>query len=77
MTEAPQPNLLTCKWALTFWRSMEKPDAPGGMIERYHMNVEASLYGDLVTPVKGSFAVPTGPGLGRDPDPDAIKTYAA
>jgi L-alanine-DL-glutamate epimerase-like enolase superfamily enzyme len=50
---------------------------PGGMIERYHMDLEASLYGDLVTPVKGSFAVPTGPGLGRDPDPDVLKTYAA
>jgi L-alanine-DL-glutamate epimerase-like enolase superfamily enzyme len=50
---------------------------PGGMIERYHMDLEASLYGELVTPVKGHFAVPTGPGLGRDPDPDVIKTYAA
>ena len=27
-------------------------------------------------PVKGGFVVPTGPGLGRDPDPDVIKTYA-
>jgi L-alanine-DL-glutamate epimerase-like enolase superfamily enzyme len=50
---------------------------PGGMIERYHMDLEASLYGELVTPVKGGFAVPTGPGLGRDPDPDVLKTYAA
>jgi D-galactarolactone cycloisomerase len=48
---------------------------PGGMIERYHMDLEASLYGELVTPVKGSFVLPTGPGLGRDPDPDVIKTY--
>jgi D-galactarolactone cycloisomerase len=50
---------------------------PGGMIERYHMDLEASLYGELVTPVKGSFVVPTGPGLGCDPDPEVIKTYAA
>jgi D-galactarolactone cycloisomerase len=50
---------------------------PGGMIERYHMDLEASLYGDLVTPVKGGFVLPAGPGLGRDPDPDVIKTYAA
>lgn len=50
---------------------------PGGMIERYHMDLEASLYGDLVTPVKGTFLVPEGPGLGRDPDPDVVKTYAA
>jgi D-galactarolactone cycloisomerase len=49
----------------------------GGMIERYHMDLEASLYGDLVTPVKGSFVLPTGPGLGRDPDPDVIKTYGS
>ena len=50
---------------------------PGGMIERYHMDLEASLYGELVTPVKGRFVLPTGPGLGRDPDPDVIKTYGA
>ena len=50
---------------------------PGGMVEHYHLDLEASLYGELVKPKKGSFAVPTGPGLGRDPDPDVIKTYAA
>ena len=50
---------------------------PGGMIERYHMDLEASLYGELIDPVKGQFAVPTGPGLGRDPDPHVLKTYAA
>lgn len=50
---------------------------PGGLVERYHMDLEASLYGDLVTPVKGSFLVPTGPGLGCDPDPAVIRTYAA
>ena len=50
---------------------------PGGMIERYHMDLEASLYGELVTPVKGRFVVPTGPGLGCDPDPEVLKTYAA
>ena len=50
---------------------------PGGMIERYHMDLEASLYGELIEPVNGAFAVPQGPGLGRDPDPDVIKTYAA
>jgi L-alanine-DL-glutamate epimerase-like enolase superfamily enzyme len=48
---------------------------PGGMIERYHMDLEASLYGDLVNPVDGGFVVPSGPGLGRDPDPDVLKTY--
>jgi len=48
---------------------------PGGMIERYHMDLEASLYGDLVNPVDGGFVVPSGPGLGCDPDPDVMKTY--
>jgi L-alanine-DL-glutamate epimerase-like enolase superfamily enzyme len=50
---------------------------PGGMIERYYMDLEASLYGDLILPVEGAFIVPDGPGLGRDPDPDVIKAYAA
>ncbi len=50
---------------------------PDGMIERYHMDLEASLYGELVNPVNGRFVVPTGPGLGRDPDPYVIKTYGA
>lgn len=50
---------------------------PGGMIERYHMDLEASLYGGLIDPVEGGFKVPDGPGLGRDPDPDVIKTYSA
>ncbi|HTR84230.1 MAG TPA: mandelate racemase/muconate lactonizing enzyme family protein [Reyranella sp.] len=50
---------------------------PGAMIERYHMDLEASLYGDAIDPVDGAFKVPTGPGLGREPDPDVIRTYAA
>jgi L-alanine-DL-glutamate epimerase-like enolase superfamily enzyme len=50
---------------------------PGGLIERYHMDLEATLYGKWVDPVNGAFAVPTGPGLGCEPDPDVIKTYAA
>jgi L-alanine-DL-glutamate epimerase-like enolase superfamily enzyme len=50
---------------------------PGALVERYHMDLEASLYGELINPVDGAFNVPGGPGLGRDPDPDVIKTYAA
>ena len=50
---------------------------PGGMVERYHMDLEASLYGELVMPVDGGFVVPDGPGLGRDPDPDVLKTYSS
>jgi L-alanine-DL-glutamate epimerase-like enolase superfamily enzyme len=50
---------------------------PGGMIERYHMDLEASLYGKAIDPVNGAFAVPQGPGLGCEPDPDVLKAYAA
>lgn len=50
---------------------------PGALVERYHMDVEASLYGKLIDAVDGAFAVPDGPGLGRDPDPDVIKTYGS
>ena len=50
---------------------------PDGMVERYHMDLEASLYRNLIYPVEGGFVVPDGPGLGRDPDPDVLKTYAA
>ena len=49
---------------------------PGGMIERYHMDLEASLYGKAIDPVNGSFAVPQGPGLGCEPDPAMLKAYA-
>jgi L-alanine-DL-glutamate epimerase-like enolase superfamily enzyme len=50
---------------------------PGALVERYHMDLEASLYGEMIDPVDGAFAVPDGPGLGRDPDPDVIKTYGS
>jgi L-alanine-DL-glutamate epimerase-like enolase superfamily enzyme len=50
---------------------------PGALVERYHMDLEASLYGELIEPVNGAFAVPQAPGLGREPDPDVIKTYGA
>src|SRR5260221_2006040 len=40
---------------------------PGGMIQRYHMDLEASLYGELIMPRDGSFALPTGPGLAVTP----------
>ena len=42
---------------------------PGGMIERYHLDLEASLYGELVTPVDGGFVVPTDRALGAIPIP--------
>ncbi|TMJ26462.1 MAG: mandelate racemase/muconate lactonizing enzyme family protein [Alphaproteobacteria bacterium] len=50
---------------------------PGALVERYHMDLEASLYGEAIDPVNGAFTVPAGPGLGREPDPDVIKTYGS
>ncbi|HZD25166.1 MAG TPA: mandelate racemase/muconate lactonizing enzyme family protein [Alphaproteobacteria bacterium] len=43
----------------------------------YYQTLEASLYGDAIRPVNGVMRVPTGPGLGLDPDPDVIRDYAA
>ncbi len=41
----------------------------------YYKTLEASLYGDAIVPTNGNITVPTGPGLGLDPDPDVIKDY--
>ena len=46
-----------------------------GLVERFYITPEASLYGDWIDPVGGAFRVPDGPGLGLDPDPDVIKEY--
>ena len=46
-----------------------------GLVERFYLDVEASLYGDAITPVAGSYTVPTGPGLGIEPDPAVISEY--
>lgn len=46
-----------------------------GWTERFYLEVEASLYGDLIDPVDGVYRLPEGPGLGREPDPDVIKDY--
>lgn len=46
-----------------------------GLVERLFVDLEASLYGDLIDPVDGGFRVPQEPGLGADPDPDVIKDY--
>ena len=48
----------------------------GGWIERYYTGLEATLYPGLVSPVEGGrFRIPTGPGLGAEPDPDVIREY--
>lgn len=42
------------------------------MIEWRWFDLEASIYGDALAPSDGRIAVPRGPGLGIDPDPDVI-----
>ncbi len=49
--------------------------AAEGLVERFYLSPEATLYGDLIAPVGGSFGVPEGPGLGADPDPSVIDRY--
>ena len=48
-----------------------------GLIEWFYLNREACLYGPAIAPSEGCFAVPSGPGLGLDPDPDVIRDYRA
>ncbi len=49
---------------------------PGDVpFERLYLDLEASLYGDAIDPVNGMLAVPQGPGLGMDPDPDVMRDY--
>jgi L-alanine-DL-glutamate epimerase-like enolase superfamily enzyme len=45
------------------------------MLERLYCDFEAEIYGGATLPVNGMVAVPTGPGLGLDPDPDVISRY--
>jgi L-alanine-DL-glutamate epimerase-like enolase superfamily enzyme len=47
----------------------------GVLLERLYVDLEASLYGDLIDAVDGNFRVPDGPGLGVEPDVDVIKSY--
>ncbi len=63
-------------WLATLQLQSALPNS--GLIERLHVDLEASLYGDLVDPdAEGGFRVPQVPGLGPDPDPDVMKDYAA
>jgi L-alanine-DL-glutamate epimerase-like enolase superfamily enzyme len=49
----------------------------GSLVEWRYFDLEARLYGGAGVPADGSVAVPQGPGLGLDPDPDVIKRYRA
>ena len=48
------------------------PDAP---FERLFVDLEASPYHELIEAKGGRVAVPTGPGLGRDPDMEVLRRY--
>jgi D-galactarolactone cycloisomerase len=48
------------------------PDAP---FERLFIDLETSPYGDLLEAKGGKVTVPTGPGLGRDPDMAVLRRY--
>jgi D-galactarolactone cycloisomerase len=45
------------------------------VLERMHLELEATLYPGLTDAVDGRVRVPTEPGLGPDPDPDVIDRY--
>jgi len=48
---------------------------PGALVEWRYFDLEAPLYGEAIMPKNGAIAVPQGPGLGIEPDPDVIREY--
>ena len=51
-------------------------ESGGSWIERFYTRLEATLYPDFVSPDEaGRFRIPTGPGLGAEPDHDVIRDY--
>jgi L-alanine-DL-glutamate epimerase-like enolase superfamily enzyme len=47
----------------------------GSLVEWRYFDLEAKLFGSAGVPSDGQFTVPTGPGLGLEPDPDVIRRY--
>jgi L-alanine-DL-glutamate epimerase-like enolase superfamily enzyme len=45
------------------------------MIEWRCFDLEATIYGDALTPKRGRIAVPQGAGLGIDPDPSVVRKF--
>ena len=45
------------------------------LLERFHLDLEATLYPGWTDPIDGAFSVPTAPGLGAEPDADVIREY--
>ena len=48
---------------------------PGTMIEWRHAALEARPYGAALSPAAGRLRLPSGPGLGLDPDPAVLRAY--
>lgn len=44
-------------------------------VEWLYVDMETTLYGDAIIPKRGRIRLPSGPGLGMDPDPDVIKRF--
>ena len=51
--------------------------AADSVIEWRHSDLAAQVYGTALRPADGRIAVPRGPGLGIDPDPDVLRAFAA
>ena len=45
------------------------------LVERLHVDLEASLFGEFITAKDGMMTVPDAPGLGCDPDGEVIARY--
>jgi L-alanine-DL-glutamate epimerase-like enolase superfamily enzyme len=45
------------------------------MFEYLYVEPQAWLYKNMPLPVKGTIAIPDGPGLGIDPDPDILAAF--
>jgi L-alanine-DL-glutamate epimerase-like enolase superfamily enzyme len=45
------------------------------IVEWRYFDLEVQLYGDAIVPKEGRLAVPQGPGLGLEPNPDVIRDY--
>ena len=45
-------------------------------VERFYCDFDATPLGAAIDPVGGRIAIPQGPGLGVDPDPELLKRFA-
>lgn len=51
--------------------------APEARFEYFYLQVDAWLFGGLLSPQRGELGVPQGPGLGADPDAEVIRRCRA